>query len=69
MFSNSCRRGGSRGGRNNNNRAPKKDVTAMDLDAEMDAYMAADVNDGLSVFIIINRLPLLFPLLMPLVNL
>ena len=41
----------------------------MDLDAEMDAYMAADVNDGLSVFIIINRLPLLFPLLMPLVNL
>ncbi len=27
---------------NRQNRPPKKDVTAMDLDADMDAYMAAE---------------------------
>lgn len=37
-------RGGSRGGKAP--RAPKKDVTAMDLDADMDAYMAADATAG-----------------------
>lgn len=30
----------------NNKRAPKKDVTAMDLDADMDAYMTSDVSGG-----------------------
>lgn len=36
-----CSRGGNRGGKAP--RAPKKDVSAMDLDADMDAYMASDV--------------------------
>ena len=36
-------------------RVPKKDVTAMDLDADMDAYMAADVRSFYKVLIQIGN--------------